>query len=432
MSSKSLIENNWFEGLKEISNDITKRFANKVDYDNLCNPQTVLKKISTLKSAKLDKLGSGVYGVVYKGPIGRGKFIVIKTAKRSEDNLRYEYQMMYFLRKKSSFFSPAPYKFAKCDKQIMYYEYANGGDLRTYMNKIFADGSIRLTKTTSVPLRSVAPIYFKAIVSHVLYTLSNIHSKLPTFRHNDLHLNNILITKAGKIEGYSKYTFKELGSFAILKKNLGIQVYLHDFSFSYCDEFPNPDVESGMHIKGYGIGPKSHPLYDVHFFLNCLYTEYKNYPEFYETKQFIRSIFPDTYLGRTSQFIENFRLRYNVKHYLLPPTIDSIFKHSYFIKPHKHHVDDVMKSILYSVAAKSKIKPDKIVDVVRTLPDKQPITAPKKILYTINKDKELKIGTRKCRLYKKPELMKFANTTNKKLTSKALCEILKKKYINKV
>jgi len=420
MSSKNIIENNWFTELKETSNDITKRFKNKIEYDNLCNPQTVLKKISSIKSAKLQILGSGVYGVVYKGPVGNGKFIAVKTSKKAEDNLRYEYQMMYYLRKKSLFFAPAPYRFASCDHQIMYYEYANAGDLRTFMDKIFADGSLPLTKTMSVPLRSVAPIYFKAIVTHVLYTLHTIFQKIPSFRHNDLHLNNVLITKAGKIEGYSRYNFHNQGSFAILKKNLGIQVYVHDFSFSYCDEFPNPEVESGIHIKGYGIGTNSHPLYDVHFLLNCLYIEYKDYPEFYETKQFIRSIFPDSYLGRTSQFIDNFRLRYNVKHYLIPSSIYSIFKHSYFIKPRKHRVDDVMKSILYSVAATTKINPDKIVNSVKSMS------------YKINKDKELKIGTRKCRLYKKPELMKFANTTDKKKTKKVLCEILKKKYINKV
>ncbi|QIG59901.1 hypothetical protein [Dishui Lake phycodnavirus 4] len=432
MSSKNQILNNKFEKLKAVSDDIAKRFATKVSPDNLCNPQLVLKKISTLKDAKLEKVGSGVYGVVFKGPVGKGKFIIIKTAKRSEDSLRFEYQMMYFLRKKSQFFAPAPYKFAKCDKQIMYYEYANGGDLRTYMDNLFAPEMLRLNKDMSVPLRAVAPIYFKALVTHVLYTLSHICEKLPSFRHNDLHLNNILISKSGKIDGYSKYIFKKLGNFSILKKNLGIQVYIHDFSFSSCNEFPNPEVENGIHIKNYGIGVKSHPLYDTHFFLNCLYVEYEKYPEFAETKAFIHSIFPDSYLGRTSRYIENYRLRYNVKHSLIASNIDKLFMNPYFIKPRKTRTENVIKSILYSVAATSKVLPESIVDFVKTTATSISPVPVKKVVYTMNKDSELKIGTRKCRLYKKPELMKFANTSNKKLTSKILCEMLKKKYINKV
>ena len=427
MSSKSLIANNWFEGLKEQSNEISRRFDNKVEYKNLCNPRKVLKLISTLKSAKLSELGSGVYGIVYKGPIGKDKFIVIKSAKRAEDNLRYEYQMMYFLRKRSTFFAPAPYKFAKCDRQIMYYEYANGGDLRTYMNKIFKDSeTLKIDKTSSIPLRTVAPIYFKAIVTHVLYTLSNIQRKVPHFRHHDLHLNNILISKAGKLDGYSKYIFKSMGDFAILKKNLGIQVYLHDFSFSTCEEFPNPEIESGVHIKGYGIGVKSHPFYDAHYFLNCMYIEYGSYPEFAETKRFILSILPREYLGSTSRYIENYRLRYNVKHNL-PLKIENIFKNNYFIKPNRHHLEDTMKSILFSVAAKGQVSPEEIVKTIKSLSGPA-----KKTTYAMNKSNELKIGTRKCRLYKKPELMALAKTSDKKLTKAALCELLKKKYINKV
>ena len=101
-------------------------------------------------------------------------------------------------------------------------------------------------------------------------------------RHNDLHLNNILIEDR---------THRAL---------------ITDFGFANIN-----DTSLSM---SYGIHPKNDSRYDYHFFLNSVFTGFPNS----SANRFIAKVIPREYLGKETIKIKNYRLRYGMDNSTLP------------------------------------------------------------------------------------------------------------------
>jgi len=142
-----------------------------------------------------------------------------------------------------------------------------------------------------------------------------------------------------------------MGKTKILKENVGIMSYMHDFAFSDCDILPNEyQRKHPRDFADYGIVKDSHSLYDVHFLFNSLYLEFGHAIPFLETVRMITEVFPGIYLGKETPFVKNHRLRGNVKHKL--PSFETILKNPYFTKKKvRTKVDQTIEKLLRHVAS---------------------------------------------------------------------------------
>tara|TARA_B110000977_G_scaffold201179_1_gene294576 strand:- start:75 stop:767 length:693 start_codon:yes stop_codon:yes gene_type:complete len=125
------------------------------------------------------------------------------------------------------------------------------------------------------------------LLCKVMTVLDRIYKIYPSFRHNDLHGENIMITEDQS-------------------------VYIADFGKSRMDL---TGVDHMDVYENYGIVPISDPRYDYHFFINNCYLLS---PPGSKIKTMIELVIPPEYLGRESPFINNFRLRPYMEHKNLP------------------------------------------------------------------------------------------------------------------
>ena len=147
---------------------------------------------------------------------------------------------------------------------ISYYEFFNGGSLFDWLDR-------HSSSLTEKDLR--------AVLFQIIYTLKVIYETVPSFRHNDIHLENILV----KTEGVPKTGTTKYSNFNV--PNRGIFVGLGDFGWGHSKNHPNPRVVSGM-FKHQGIMPNKTIRMDLHFFLASalLHPAFKR---FKETRQFL-------------------------------------------------------------------------------------------------------------------------------------------------
>lgn len=238
-------------------------------------------------------IGKGQYGKVYRACVkNNGSCAAIKN---SRENLKTEYTIS---KKLNTYNVPAVYGHTNCmSRQFLFSEYVNGMDLKQYLN-------------TKPSLSDMKTIMYK-----VLTTLRKIHSNLKSFRHHDLHLGNIMISKD--------------------KKPL-----IMDFGLATIVSVDNPTIKHDPMFKNdFGIFPDSHQMYDAHLFLNSLFM-HENTPR--EIKFFIQRVLGPFYVGQRTKFVKNFRLRSEVTHVL--PTYDRILEDDFFKS--KKKPANILKGIL--------------------------------------------------------------------------------------
>jgi len=170
---------------------------------------------------------------------------------------------------------------------VLFSEWVNGGDLLDYIRKNYALMNLDI---------------WKVIIFQILHTLSSIHRKFPSFRHNDMKANNILVafTSTEYTETEYKYRMGESGiKFDI--PNIGIQIKIWDFDFASIDEvIENNKVNSAWAKKKVGVTKSRNQYYDIHFFFNTLMSE-KFFPQFYkggapkEIVEFFHRVVPGHY-----------------------------------------------------------------------------------------------------------------------------------------
>ena len=367
------------------------------------------------KGKNLRKLGEGAHGAVFYGCLEDKCNTKIAMKVTDESTAKMEYRIAEKLKGMGV---PRMYHFKNCGTvDVLYFEYVKGETLQQWMKK------------------PQSPEAYRSLISQLVKNLKRIHEKYPKFRHHDLHWNNILVLEGNK-------------------------PIIIDFGLSTIEGIRNPDVTSDEY-KNDGIYTGSHYMYDVQYILNIIY----NYSNLTKVKQFIKDVFPDKYLGSTNPYIKSGRLRPGFRHGL--PTYDQILNHPFLqskkrgsilrrvlpkkkvmtpkpqpapqnVKPATGSAIRRAKAILEKEAAKKKVPPKRpqirgrdpsVMNQVREIEkklaaEKKPVTPKPKLRVFINKNGDLKIEKKKCRLYKKEDLVKMFKL-DPKMTKEQMCKFIK-------
>jgi serine/threonine protein kinase len=237
INNKDIIERK----LKAIAANVTK-----------CNMDQVSLKLQINSN---NKLGGGVYGTAYKAYASNGKmvpFVVKKMQRRRRDEQesQIEHDTIRVLRNNIP-------------------PFARERIPRVYGYKICATNEYLFSNLIKgVTLRNFIPnseIQMASIITQVLYTLYIINDKIPSFRHHDLHQDNILIVKVKEENLTIKISGKEY-----LFNNGGVKAVIIDFGMATVTGVNNPKINQGE-LSYAGISRTSKSIYDAHFFLNSVY-----------------------------------------------------------------------------------------------------------------------------------------------------------------
>jgi serine/threonine protein kinase len=162
-------------------------------------------------------------------------------------------------------------------------EWANRGDLGMFLKKNY---------------KKLELIHWQSIFFQIISTLAIIQNKYPSFRHNDLKPNNILVSK---LENCKFKTSYKVGGREYILPQIGYTIYIWDFDFACI-----PDVVDNSKVKQewtnkINIIPKRNQYYDIHYFF-CSLTFKGFLPEILtdevvpkEVKEFINYVIPDEY-----------------------------------------------------------------------------------------------------------------------------------------
>lgn len=236
-------------------------------------------------------IGEGEYGKIYKAKNKNGRVVVIKN---SDKNLQTERNIA---KKLEGFNVPLVYGY----HQLLISEFINGVTFKEYIR-----GGQRKD--------------LKAMAHRVISNLEKIHEKMSTFRHHDLHLDNIMVLPGAKVK-------------------------ILDFGLSTLRGIKNPNIKN---LKNdYGIFTESFFMYDAHMFLNSLYLEGV-------LKEVIQSLLPKEYLTQDSEYVKNYRLRADVDH----GEMLKDFTYKKILEKLKPKTQNVLKSIL-NVKPKAQGPPKK-------------------------------------------------------------------------
>lgn len=235
----------------------------------------------------LTKIGKGEYGVVYKGCLN-SECKRILAIKQSANSLQAEHNITNRLKNTGV---ANVYGLERCNTEdFMYSEYLDGQPFDKWITKERPNAAVM--KTT-----------LKKLI-HILKSLQKSH---PTFRHNDLHTGNVMVVNG--------------------------EPRLIDFGMSAINGIPNPEINNHGSLKtDYGIFRGNHKMYDIHFFLNSLFSNIhrsKMTAEYKSVVDFIKRVLTNKYIGPSTSKVSNFRLKYNQTHADLP-TFDEILKDQYF------------------------------------------------------------------------------------------------------
>jgi serine/threonine protein kinase len=374
------------------------------------------------KATRLRAIGKGQYGTVFYGCIDDKCATQVAIKVTTEESAKMEYRIAEQLKGMGT---PRMYHFKSCRfADVLYFEYIDGKSLQAWVK----------TKPSEAAV--------KKVIGQLIQNLANIHKKYPKFRHHDLHANNLLI----------------------LKKKDGFKPVIIDFGMSTIEGVRNPIVTSGELASSHGIGSKSHIMYDAHLILNSMYYEFAPYSGYKQTKEFLRDVLPEEYRGPRGErwtesswgkYVDNYRMVMGVKHNF--PTYETILKHP-FLSTTTKTKKNILKKVLPPKKQKAVVAPRppqppvrkgsanqssairRAVAVlkknaekkkmplkrpgiarVKSVEKKAPKTAVAKPKISINKNGDTKIDRRKCRLYKKEELVKKFNL-DPKLTKDEMCK----------
>ena len=393
---------------------------------------------SVITTLGTKKIGQGTFGQVYLGCVDKEckKKVAIKIV--INEDISHEYKIGKRLHQYGSI---RPYVIEKCNNvTFMYSEYANNGTLRSFLrdNK-----------------KNLLPIHFRTIITQILHNLYRIQKKYPTFRHHDLHADNILINNTSP----SRVKLLKVYNSTLKVHDIGLQTLITDFGLSTMKGIKNKEADDPHYKRTSGIYRESHPMYDIQYFLNVMRQEIKimGVQSGVEALQFIERILPSDYLGKETNKLKDHRLRPSPLGHPQLPTFKEIFNDRYF-SPYKKTTVPFDISTIIGKRNSSKPKPivvkhgggkvkktleqvkkelasknnKKIIKrpgirIARPSPQAQP-----KIKVSMTDKGYIRLGTRKCSSYKKSDIEKMAktlgvNTQNKTIAK--ICKDIQLKYI---
>jgi hypothetical protein len=166
---------------------------------------------------------------------------------------------------------------------ILISEWANRGDLLDFIRKNY---------------RKFKLLHWKVIFFQIISMLAVIQYKFPSFRHNDMKANNILVHKITK--NGSNFTYKVVRKNYVIP-NIGYIIKLWDFDFACIPGLVDNNKVSSDWTKAINVTPEQNRYYDMHYFFNTLIKK-GFFPQFMkddiipkEAKDFINRIVPDKY-----------------------------------------------------------------------------------------------------------------------------------------
>jgi len=303
----SIVNKNGFGGFRVMN--IVKTNGNSLN---------VVPRKNTVVSKKrgLGLLGKGEYGKAYIGCINSNckKQVAIKIQK--DGGLDHEFKIL----KKVWDITPhvaRPYLYKKCGKsEIMYSEYANGGDFDNLFDKYQDILTHKVLQT---------------LTFQIIYTMYAIQKQYPTFRHLDLHTGNVFLDTNFPKTGGTKYDTEKDVAHNFRVPNIGIRVLIGDFGLASMKGLESKNVVNLRHKNKYGIGPDTNPFFDLHYFLSFLLekTEKQKLPSTLGFRKFLKDVLPPEYRGVSSTKVSEGRLKYNVNHPKLP-SIAKVLNNEYF------------------------------------------------------------------------------------------------------
>jgi serine/threonine protein kinase len=168
---------------------------------------------------------------------------------------------------------------------VLISEWANGGDLLDYIKENY--------KTMKVK-------EWRVIFFQILSVLAVIQKKYPSFRHNDLKPNNILV-QISEVNNKSLKFRYVINGHEYYTPNIGVQIKLWDFDFACIPGIVNNSKVDADWTDKINIKAEQNKYYDVHYFFNTL-TRKGFFSEFWvlnevpnEVKEFVRRVVPVKY-----------------------------------------------------------------------------------------------------------------------------------------
>ena len=168
---------------------------------------------------------------------------------------------------------------------VLISEWANRGDLLEFIRK-------------DKRYKRFRPLDWKVFFFQIISILAVIQSKYPSFRHNDMKANNILVHKIAKRSAEFSYT--------ICRKkykvpNIGYLTKIWDFDFACIPGIVNNSKVNDDWTTKINVNPTQNKYYDMHYFFNTLIKK-GFFPEFMtdghipkEAKDFVNRIVPNKY-----------------------------------------------------------------------------------------------------------------------------------------
>jgi hypothetical protein len=310
------------------------------------------------------KIGSGQQGVVFLGYTSEkavhGSGVIIKVCPEDKTAPKQVSVVEFDIQKKLyevvPRHIPKPYALVECknyvnpDKvwhtnrssrydytkqYVEFSEYATGGSLYAWLTKM----SARVTEGL-----------LQSIITQILRSLAKIMRKYPEFRHNDLHLDNVLV-KQGAWTKYPTVFLADFGLARLTKKG------------------SNPMVNGAGAANQAGIGPLTSSRYDMHLFLNELqkWIQRNGPARFPKALDFIYRILPEGYRGTISEYINDGRLRYNIPYPGLP-SLASVIKDPYILgaRQYMNNLEEGPKRLARQAAYKANNSPNVKANILRT------------------------------------------------------------------
>lgn len=208
---------------------------------------------------------------------------------------------------------------------VLISEWANSGDLNDYVKKNYKKFTLRTWKT----------IFFQ-----LLSVLAIIQTEYPSFRHNDLKANNILVHETSQSTKCYKYIIN--GQEYVIP-NIGFDIKLWDFDFACIPNIVDNNKVDAEWTTKINIKPIKHRYYDVHYFFTT-FTSKAFFPQFWtddaipeKIKEFVLRIVPEKY--RSGENITSKGRLLVDDEYLTPDQIiktDKLFRSFREFKKYKH------------------------------------------------------------------------------------------------